>query len=77
VPPPLAALHAGLGEKLSQLGLSVETRPYRPHFTLARKAFGALPPPGAPPLRWHAGPQYLLVRSLPGGRGYEPLQVFG
>jgi hypothetical protein len=28
-------------------------------------------------VRWHAGPGFALVQSLPGGRGYENLQVFG
>lgn len=77
VPPPLAQLHARLRERLVELGVPVETRRYRPHVTLARKAFGARPPAGSPPLRWQAGAQYALVRSLPGGRGYEKLQCFG
>lgn len=77
VPPELAALHAGLGERLRALGIEVEQRRYRPHVTLARKAFGACPPADLPPLRWRAGPQYRLVQSLAGGRGYEPLQCFG
>lgn len=77
VPAELAALHAALGKRLHSLGLAVEKRPYRPHVTLARKAFGARPPPGLAPLRWRVGAQYRLVQSLPGGRGYEPLQSFG
>jgi RNA 2',3'-cyclic 3'-phosphodiesterase len=75
VPPALAALQARLGERLEGLGLALEARRYRPHVTLARKAFGARPPPA--PVRWHAGPGFALVQSLPGGRGYENLQVFG
>lgn len=77
VPPPLAALHGALRERLVALGVPVEERRYRPHVTLARKAFGARAPAAAAPLRWTAGPQYALVRSLPGGRGYEDLQCFG
>ena len=76
VPPPLARLHAELGEELRELGVPVESRPYRPHVTLARKAAGAQPPPFEP-LRWHTGPGYALVRSAGGGRGYETLQSFG
>lgn len=77
VPPPLAALHAALAQRLTALGLPVEARRYRPHVTLARKATGASPPPSASPVHWRAGPGYALVRSLPGGRGYETLQSFG
>jgi 2'-5' RNA ligase len=76
VPSALAKLHAQLAERLRALELPVESRPYRPHVTLARKGFGARPPDFAP-LRWQAGPGYALVRSLGGGRGYETLQAFG
>lgn len=76
IPPELAQLHAGLGKKLSQLEVAVESRPYRPHVTLARKAFGSRPPAGFEPLAWRASPGYELVRSLPGGRGYETVQRF-
>jgi RNA 2',3'-cyclic 3'-phosphodiesterase len=77
VPPPLAALHAALAQRLAGLGLPLEARRYRPHVTLARKAAGARPPPSTSPVHWRAGPRYALVRSLPGGRGYEILQSFG
>jgi 2'-5' RNA ligase len=77
VPPALAALQAGLGERLQALGLPVEARRWRPHVTFARKAAGAQPPAGAPALRWRAGPDYVLVQSMPGNGGYAPLQAFG
>jgi 2'-5' RNA ligase len=77
VPPALAALHATLGERLEALGVPVETRRYRPHVTFARKAAGARPPSTTGSLRWQLGPGYVLVQSLPGGRGYVPVQVFG
>ncbi|MDB5897058.1 MAG: 2-5 ligase [Ramlibacter sp.] len=76
VPPALQHLHEGLQARLLALGLPVETRRYRPHVTLARKAFGAKPPPAWEPLRWTSS-GYTLVESLPGGRGYVPLQCFG
>ena len=76
VPPAMTALQQALAERLRALDLPVETRPWRPHVTLARKAFGAKPPTFAP-LRWPAGPGYALVRTLGGGRGYETLQAFG
>jgi 2'-5' RNA ligase len=77
VPEPLSRLHAGLRDKLLALEVPVEQRRYRPHVTLARKAFGSRPPADFTPLRWLAGPAYELVHSLPGGRGYESVQRFG
>lgn len=76
VPPALAALHSALAQKLRALDLPVEERPYRPHVTLARKAFGVRPPASSNVV-WRAGPGYALVRTLGGGRGYETLQAFG
>lgn len=76
VPPELVALHSALGDRLRSLAFPVEERRYRPHVTLARKANGARPPAGYVPLRWHAGPGYRLMQSVPGA-GYEPLQSFG
>lgn len=77
VPPPLARLHAQLAQRLQELEIGVDARPYRPHVTLARRASGAQAPADAPALRWQAAARYLLVQSLPGGRGYEPLHAFG
>jgi 2'-5' RNA ligase len=77
VPPALAQLHAQLAERLLASGLAVETRRYRPHVTFARKAQGSQPPAPAAPIVWELDRRYLLVRSLPGGRGYEAVQVFG
>jgi 2'-5' RNA ligase len=77
VPPALAHLHAEVAQRLQALGVPMESRRYRPHVTLARKAFGSRPPTGFLPLAWQVPPSYLLVRSLPGGRGYESVQVFG
>jgi 2'-5' RNA ligase len=61
-PQPLAALVGRLGQALRDLGLPVETRPYRPHVTLARHAQAAMLPMAAPPVRWPAS-AYALVRS--------------
>lgn len=77
VPPALARLHAELARRLAEAGIPVDARPYRPHVTLARKASGARPPPGCPPLHWRVAPGFALVQSLPGGRGYRTLQCFG
>ncbi|GAB3651431.1 hypothetical protein GCM10028813_21450 [Ramlibacter alkalitolerans] len=77
VPQPLAALHAELAERLRARELPVQSRRYRPHVTFARKAQGSRAPPEPAPLRWATGSDYLLMQSLPGGRGYVPLQRFG
>ncbi|MBC5764183.1 RNA 2',3'-cyclic phosphodiesterase [Ramlibacter albus] len=76
VPPGLALLHSRLAERLRSLELPVEQRPYRPHATFARKAFGAKLPPSPTKVDWPAREGYRLVRTLPGGRGYEPLAGF-
>ena len=73
VPAPLAELHARLGEALLRLDVPVESRRYRPHVTLARKAQGARAPAAAA-LRWELASECLLMRSLPGGRGYVPVR---
>ncbi|MDX9844226.1 MAG: RNA 2',3'-cyclic phosphodiesterase [Aquabacterium sp.] len=71
-PPTLLDLHAHLGDALKQLGLPLESRPYQPHITLARRARG-LVPKAALPLRWTAQ-RYALVLS---DHGYHPLQHYG
>jgi 2'-5' RNA ligase len=73
----LVAWHSRLADALRALDLPVEHRPWRPHVTLARKAFGAHPPAVVEPVTWRVEPTYLLVQSLPGGRGYEPVASFG
>lgn len=78
VPEPLLALHARLAEALRALALPVETRPYRPHVTLARRAgvrlpaFEALPPPAHCRFEGHvlvasAGGQYSVLRRYDAG----------
>ena len=76
VPTELVDLHARVAEVLVRLELPVEHRRYRPHVTVARKAQGAKPP-AASAIPWNAPPEYLLLRSLPDGGGYLPLQAFG
>jgi 2'-5' RNA ligase len=62
VPASLLSLHAQLGLRLRQLGISLEARPWRPHLTLARQAQGAKPPTNSPPLHWRFS-QLALVQS--------------
>lgn len=75
-PPPLLALHAALQRQLVALGVPVDERRYRPHITLARRAHGAAPPAQPPLVRWRVDSGYVLVRSLPGGAGYEVVERF-
>lgn len=58
----LSVLHARLTQALSALNLPVETRPFQPHLTLARKAQAALVPPSFTPVRWLIE-DYALVES--------------
>lgn len=76
-PAALQALHAQLARKLHELALPVDARPWRPHVTLARKAQGARRPASNAGIVWPARAGYALVRSLPGGSGYQALQSFG
>jgi 2'-5' RNA ligase len=66
-PAGLAALHAELGDALAAAGLPVESRPYRPHVTLARRAAGAAWPQAPLQLRWPVR-GYSLVASRGGYR---------
>jgi 2'-5' RNA ligase len=76
VPAPLVTLHERLGDALRTLALPCETRPYRPHLTLARRASGAVVPDGDSPLPPWRADGYRLVRSLPGGGGYQPVRLY-
>lgn len=51
-PTALAALHGTLAQALCALDLPVESRPFRPHVTLARHAAGATPPMACAALHW-------------------------
>ena len=74
--PALLGLHARLAAALAALGRPLESRRYKAHVTLARRAVGALPPPVPSKFGWRAGAGFVLVRSLPNGGGYEVLERF-
>lgn len=77
VPEGLQRLHARLGEALQGLGLTTDTRPLRPHITLARHAHACVPPRQCPLFDWPVA-GYSLVRST--GRvaqRYRVLQHYG
>jgi len=75
-PPPLERLHATLRNAVVALCIPVETRPFRPHVTLSRRARGARPPAEQLRLRWRADQGYVLARSPAGRAGYEIVRRF-
>jgi 2'-5' RNA ligase len=77
MPACLLRLHQALARRVADLALPLDDRPFQPHFTLARRAAGAQPPPHGPRLRWEADHGYVLALSLPGGAGYEVIERFG
>jgi 2'-5' RNA ligase len=76
VPEALAALHARLGAALQRLALPVESRPFRPHVTLARRAAGTRLVEAADDVCW-AVDNWSLIESRPGGGGYQVLETWG
>ena len=74
VPPPLVVLVEEIRASLVAAELPSETRPYRPHLTLARKVTRFDPRPEVEPLLWRAD-AVTLVESRSDARGsrYEPL----
>jgi len=53
---------------LKRLALPVDTRPFRPHVTLARRAAGATPALDGPAISW-AIDRYALMESTLGVNG--------
>ena len=69
-------LHEDLGAVLSELAVPLDTRPFTPHVTLARKAAGARPPDSAPELDWSAD-GFALVDSITGANAaYRVVRSF-
>lgn len=75
-PPALLGLHGRLAAGLAALNRPVESRRYKAHVTLARRAIGAKPPAAQPQFSWRADAGFVLVRSLPDRAGYEVLERF-
>jgi 2'-5' RNA ligase len=75
-PQALLGLHGGLATALAGLERPVESRRYKAHVTLARRAIGATPPAAPPKFTWRADAGFVLVRSLPDRAGYEVLARF-
>jgi 2'-5' RNA ligase len=70
---PLRALYDRLGHALRGLDLAVETRPYQPHVTFARRAGAAIPPAAPAPVVWWARSFVLVVST---GDRAQPYRVF-
>jgi 2'-5' RNA ligase len=69
--PRLLALHERVGAALAASGIALETRPFTPHVTLARKATRAVAPGELPMFEWRAA-GFALVESVGGGNApYE------
>lgn len=73
-PEPLIALHATLGEALARLGLALDSRPFRPHVTLARHHAGAVPAAAAQPLVWTVTACALVESEARSGGSYVVLE---
>jgi 2'-5' RNA ligase len=76
-PATLLDLHGRMAKAITGVGLAIEPRPYRPHVTIARRAWHARPPAQPIEAQWRASSGFVLVQSLPGGAGYEIIERFG
>jgi 2'-5' RNA ligase len=76
VPQALLDLHAALSGALPGVGLQPETRAYRPHVTMARRARAAEMPADGPVIDWPVD-HYTRVESTTGdGSGYTVLREY-
>lgn len=77
VPPPLAALAAGLSRGLRKAGYRLDEKPFAAHITLLRKANCAGDLPRIEPIRWKVA-EFMLLESVldAGGSIYTPVARF-
>ena len=71
--PRLLALQQRVGEALLASGIALETRPFTPHVTIARKATRAIAPSELPLFSWRPT-GFALVESVGGQARYEVLE---
>lgn len=76
VPMPLRALYERLGYALRGLDLAVETRPYLPHVTFARRAGAAIPPAAPAPVVWWVRGFVLVVSTGDRAQPYRALRQY-
>lgn len=76
IPEPLLELHASLSGALRRVDVPLDSRTYRPHVTLARRAGNAIPASNGPAIEWPVE-DYRLMESTPGpGGGYTTLRHY-
>jgi len=74
LPPALVTLHSRLADALLAAGFALETRPFRPHVTLARRCLQPLPRARCNPIRWEVNRLLLIGSELrPEGPVYREL----
>ncbi len=73
IPAALTRLHATLGKLLDSAGLPPESRPYKPHVTMARRAAKAAVPGQGPQFTWAADGYALMASS---GGSYTILESY-
>ena len=77
VPEALQQLHTQLGQALQQRGLRTDSRPFRPHLTLARHAQAARLPAQGPVFNWPVAGYALVESTGQAGQRYRVLQSYG
>lgn len=76
VPAELLALHAALSGVVRECGLPVDSRPYTPHVTLARRVSGATLPADGRPTAWQVDHYALMASTLGPDGGYSVLKSY-
>ena len=76
VPRPLRTLHDRLGHALRGLDLPVESRPYLPHVTLARRAEAAIAPKAFAPLVWWVRRFALVISTGDRDKRYRMIRQY-
>ena len=77
VPDALQQLHAHLAQALQYLGEKTDSRPYRPHVTMARRARNALLPQQEPGFSWPVEGYSLMESTGQSTQRYRVLQHYG
>ena len=77
MPPALLDAACALRDALAEAGFALETRPFRPHVTLARRCVQPLPRARCAPIRWRVDRLCLIGSELrPEGPVYRELAAW-